>query len=184
MVWKHDGKEIAVGSSFVDKNGFKHPSNWESSWSAKDKKDWGLVWENDAESFDKRFYNGRDAKGKLIEKSLNDVDVTDEKGNKVKDSDGVQLVNEGLKTKYIRETKEMCNNFLEKTDWYVVRKAEGGSDIPSEITTERNNLRNSCKTIEDKINACKSLSDFKKLFDAPTKDGVISGDAPINDWGD
>ena len=37
-------------------------------------------------------------------------------------------------------------------------------------------------TIEDKINSCTKLADFKKLFDVPMKDGKIIGNAPIYDF--
>ena len=32
MVWKHDGKNLTVGKSWTDKNGFKHPYNWATAW--------------------------------------------------------------------------------------------------------------------------------------------------------
>ena len=57
MVWKHNGNEIKVGSSWTDKNGFKHPYNWSTAWTDQNKKDWGVTWTKDADtSFDDRFY--------------------------------------------------------------------------------------------------------------------------------
>lgn len=58
-----------------------------------------------------------------------------------------------LKTNKIKELKYIYNNKLAKTDWYVIRASEGGSAIPSNITTERNDFRTECATKEAEINA-------------------------------
>ena len=183
MVWKKsDGTIVNVGSSWVDSNKIRHPSNW-NIWSADDKKAAGLTWADDLADYDQRFYWGYDSDNKLIEKKLADEDATDADGNKIKDVKGNQIVNEGLKTIWVRRTKQTTNDLLVKTDWYVVRKAEGGSDIPSSISTLRTNIRNACKTIEDKINGVSAHADFIKLFDEPVdSDGKVTGNAPIYDF--
>ena len=178
MVWKKsDGTVVNLGSSWVDANKIRHPSNW-GVWTDVEKKAAGLTWTDDPQPHDERFYSGRDANGKLIEKSLVDVDAVDSDGNKIKDTEGNQVVYEGLKTKWIRETKEMANGFLKPTDWYVTRKAETDTAIPSSITTYRGKIRTASKTIEDKINACSSLNDFMALFNVPS-DG---SNQPIYDF--
>lgn len=58
-----------------------------------------------------------------------------------------------LKTQKIENLKAIYNGKLSKTDWYVVRAAEGGSGIPSDIATERSDLRTECATKESEINA-------------------------------
>ena len=179
MVWKHNGNEIKVGSSWTDKNGFKHPYNWASSWSDKDKKEWGLTWTDDVDtSFDSRFYWS-----KGVERKLNDEDATDEKGNKVKDENGNQIINYGLKTQWIKKTKQRANDLLSKSDWEITRKAEKGTAIASATTTFRDKVRTACDSIEKSITDCKTLADFKKLFDTPVdKDGNVTGNAPIHDF--
>ena len=179
MVWKHDGKNLTVGKSWTDKNGFKHPYNWNSSWSDKDKKDWGLTWTDDVDtSFDNRFYWSKD-----VERKLADEDATDESGNKVKDADGNVIVNQGLKTQWIKITKQRANDLLSKSDWEVTRKAEKGTAIASATSTFRDKVRTSCNDIETKINACSNLTAFKALFDTPVdKDGNATGNPPIHDF--
>ena len=73
---------------------------------------------------------------------------------------------------------------LAKTDWYILRASDDSSlSVPSDITAKRKAIRDACKTIEDKINACSSLDDFKKLFDTPVdSDGNPTGNAPIHDF--
>lgn len=58
-----------------------------------------------------------------------------------------------LKESKIVNLKAMYNSELAKTDWYVTRKQEKGTAIPSAIQTERDDLRTSCSTHETSINA-------------------------------
>ena len=179
MVWKHDGKDLTVGRSCTDKNGFKHPYNWATAWTDQNKKDWGVTWTKDADtSFDDRFYWS-----KGVERKLNDEDATDESGNKLKDKNGNVIVNQGLKTIWINITKQRANDLLSKSDWEVTRKAEKGTAIASATSTFRDKVRTACNDIETKINACSNLTAFKALFDTPVdKDGNATGNPPIHDF--
>ena len=58
-----------------------------------------------------------------------------------------------LKAQKIENLKHLYNSKLAKTDWYVVRASEGGTAIPSDIATERSDLRTECATKEAEINA-------------------------------
>ena len=179
MVWKHDGKDLTVGKSWTDKDGFKHPYNWSTAWTDQNKKDWGVTWTKDADtSFDDRFYWS-----KGVERKLNDEDATDAKGNKVKDENGNVIVNQGLKTQWIKKTKQRANDLLSKSDWEITRKAEKGTEIASATTTFRDKVRTACDSIEKSITDCKTLADFKKLFDTPVdKDGNATGNPVIHDF--
>ena len=61
------------------------------------------------------------------------------------DDDGVDLdpviVIEGLKTKLIRIVKSQAETELSRTDWYITRKSEKNTAIPSAITTHRDAVR-------------------------------------------
>ena len=61
------------------------------------------------------------------------------------DDDGVDLdpviVIEGLKTVLIRQVKAQAEGELNRTDWYISRKAEKNTAIPSAITTHRDAVR-------------------------------------------
>ena len=180
MPWKHNNIAIKAGKAWSDKDGVQHPANW-NIWSDPEKKDKGLTWEDEPDtSFDNRFYFS-----KGVERSLTDILVTDEKDEKVIDPmTGKQMVQEGLKTQYIAQTKQTANDMLSKTDWYIIRASDDSSlAVPSDITTKRKAIRDAAKTIEDKINATSKLADFIKLFDAPVdKDGNPTGNAPIYDF--
>ena len=58
-----------------------------------------------------------------------------------------------LKEQKIANLKAMYNRKLAETDWYVTRKQEKGTAIPSDVQTERDNLRSECATKESEINA-------------------------------
>ena len=183
MVWKlSDGTIVNVGSSWVDSNKIRHPSNW-GVWSDAEKKAAGLTWTDDVAPHDNTFYLGRKADGSLIERALDDEDATDEDGNKKKDRNGNQVINYGLKTTWINITKQRANDLLSKSDWEITRKSEKGTAIASATTTFRDKVRTACDTIETKINNCSNFTEFKALFDPPVDSkGDVSGPAPIDDF--
>ncbi len=61
-----------------------------------------------------------------------------------------------LKQKRISNSKTEINERLKNTDWYVVRNAETGAEIPANIATERADYRAESVTIENEINALKT----------------------------
>ena len=179
MPWKHNNIAIKAGKAWSDKDGVQHPANW-MIWTDPEKKDKGLTWEDEPDtSFDNRFYYS-----KGVEKSLTDILVTDENGEKVIDPmTGKQMVQIGLKTQYIAQTKQTANDLMSSSDWMIIRNAEKSTAIPEATTKFRDSVRTKCEEIETAINACSSLADFIKLFDTPVdKDGNPTGNAPMYDW--
>ena len=67
-----------------------------------------------------------------------------------------------LKTKRIEELKKVAYDKLSSTDWYAIRKAEKGTDIPSDIVTERDSIRTSVTTKEGEINALTTKASILK----------------------
>ena len=183
MPWKHNGRTIKVGRSWVDDNNIRHPSNW-MIWSDSVKADKDLVWEDPPASeapFDNKFYWGRQTDGTLIERSLTDINEVDSDGNAIIDPrTNQQLVTKGLKSVWITQTKQTANDLLSNTDWMITRKSEKGTAIPDATQTYRDSVRTACNTIETKINNCSNLTEFMALFDAPVdSDGNHTGNAPI-----
>ena len=54
---------------------------------------------------------------------------------------------EGLKTVLIRTLKAQAAGELQNTDWYVIRKADAGTAIPSAIETHRAAVRTKCASM-------------------------------------
>jgi len=184
MAYKYKERYLKVGKAWQDDDGFKHPYNWSSSWSADDLKKWGVTFEADADtSYDDRFYFAKD-----IEKVLGDTLWVDQDGNAVNDPmTGSQGVTAGLKTNWIAQTKTTANSKLASSDWYVTRKAEASTAIPSDISTYRSAVRTATATIEKKITDCADLDAFKALFVVPMDSQTPpqpTGKAPIYDFPD
>jgi len=180
MPWKLGDKIIREGRSWVGSDGTQYSSAWARMTDAE-KKAAGLTYVADPKTWDNRFYWGWDSEEKnLVERKIDDEDATDESGNKLKDENGNQVINYGLKSTATANTKTIARAKLSDSDWYVTRKAEAGTAIPSSVTTYRTAVRTACKTIEDAITACDTHAKFMALYDVPDGGKV----APINDWPD
>ena len=82
---------------------------------------------------------------------------------------------EGLKTKLIRDVKLEAANELAKTDWYVVRKSEESTAIPSAITTHRRLVRSRQAAMETSITNASDTPALETLYTYTTdSDGVHS----------
>ena len=64
----------------------------------------------------------------------------------------IQTLDE-LKTNKINHFKAVVNSELQKTDWYVIRKADNNDAIPEDVQTARTDLRTQSTTVENEINA-------------------------------
>ena len=58
---------------------------------------------------------------------------------------------EGLKTQLIKTVKSQAAGELQNTDWYITRKADAGTAVPSAITTHRAAVRTKCAEMETAI---------------------------------
>ena len=187
MPWKYNGQTIIEGREFVGVNGQQFTKVW-MRLTADEKKAAGITWEDPPASeapYDNRFYWGRQTDGTLIPRSLTDVNEVDADGNPVKDTDGNQIVTPGLKTTWVAQTKRTANDKLAVHDWYVTRKAEKSTAIPSSVTTYRDAVRTKCAEIETALNNAADLTAFMALFeDERNSDGSLKTIAKINDWPD
>ena len=82
---------------------------------------------------------------------------------------------EGLKTKLIRTVKAQAAEELKNTDWYVVRKADASTAVPSTITTHRAAVRTKCAEMETAITNAADTPALKTLYTYTTDgEGVQS----------
>ncbi len=178
-MWTYLGKVIRVGRGWTDAEGVKHPATW-NRWTDAEKTAHGLVWDASLQPvpFDNRFYwSAGNAK------NIADVDAVDEDGNAILDEDGVQVVNKGLKSNAIAQTKVTAGSLLAPTDWMVVRKAETDVAIPADVLTYRQAVRTASEAIETAIAGATTHEAFMALYDAPVDaESMPTGNAPINDW--
>ena len=102
--------------------------------------------------------------GTATAKDHADKDAVDSEGNKIKDEDGNQVIIEGLKTILIRTLKQQAAGELQNTDWYVIRKADAGTAIPSSISTHRAAVRTKCAEMETAITNAADTPALETLY--------------------
>ena len=158
MAFKLNGNPLAVDVAFSH-NEIQYPANWLRLSTAQEKKDLGITEVADDPVYDSRFYNGDGSA-----KALDDVDAKDEEGNLLKNPDGSQMVILGVKSVLKAQEKVTAGSLLAKYDWYVVRKAEKSTAIPTAITTYRDGVRTACNTRETEIDNCADTAALVTLY--------------------
>jgi len=138
MAWKHNSRVIKIGKGWIADDNTKHPRGW-LRWDAARKEAMGLVWEDDPTplgSFDNFYYYGWNSDGDaLLPKPL-----------------------ARLKTSKIGLAKQTSANYLSETDWYVTRKSETNTAIPSGITAYRTAVRANYTTLKTAINNASDIA--------------------------
>ena len=71
---------------------------------------------------------------------------------------------EGLKTILIRTIKQQAAGILQDTDWYIVRKADAGTAVPSAITTHRAAVRTKAASMETAITNAADTPALETLY--------------------
>jgi hypothetical protein len=74
-----------------------------------------------------------------------------------------------LKERQINNFKGQIGSKLAETDWYIIRNADNGTEVPTEISEARQALRDQSDSVESEINA---LTTKKKVmqYDFPNID--------------
>lgn len=149
MSYTLDGQVIKPGNPFVDSNGNQYPKNWLEVLSESQRQEIGIVYTPEATSqyYDRRFYWSAD--------NPKDLDT--------------------LKSVWVAKQKETASTLLNPTDWYVTRKYETDTQIPTDVTTYRAAVRTSCGARESEINGCTTVDELVVLLTG----GV---DSTITEW--
>ena len=164
MSFQLNGQVIRPGKSFVDADGNQYPTNWVTVLSQETKDALGIVWIPDSAPVDTRFYWSEGNP-----KRLEDEPAVNEDGDAVFDKNGVQFINCGLKTDWIKQQKETAGSLLSITDWYVTRKAEAGTEIPANVATYRTAVRTVSGQREAQIAAVTTVDELKALLESQPK---------------
>ena len=99
------------------------------------------------------------------------------------DTDTVAM--EGLKTQLIRTVKSQAAGILQDTDWYIVRKADAETAVPSAITTFRAAVRSKGAAMETLITNASNTPAIETLYTyvntADEGDPVVM-ERPLGEW--
>lgn len=158
MAFKLDGNPLAVDVPFTHGD-VNYPANWLRLSTADEKTALGITEVADDPVYDSRFYWGNGTA-----KTLTDTNEVDENGDPVLDENGDQVVTLGVKSILKAKEKGIAGSLLSRYDWYVVRKAEKSTAIPTAITTYRDGVRTACTTRETEITNCADTAALVTLY--------------------
>ena len=85
-------------------------------------------------------------------------------GDLPKDKEVGDIKVEGLKTVLIRTIKQQAAGELQRTDWYIVRKSDAGTAVPSSITTHRAAVRTKAAEMETAITNASDTPALETLY--------------------
>ena len=119
--------------------------------------------------------------GTATDKPMNDVKWTQKEIDDGDAPDGATtdtIKTSGLKPILISRVKESAENILNETDWYVTRKSEKSTAIPSNISTHRDAVRAKQAEMETAITNAANTAALETLY-ARNNSGVRPlGDLP------
>ena len=99
-------------------------------------------------------------------KALDDVDAKDNDGNLIKNSDGSQMVIQGVKSVLKAQEKNIAKSLLNTYDWQVIRKSEKGTAMDSNVVTFRDGIRTAYTTRKTEIDNCADTAALVTLYGA------------------
>ena len=105
--------------------------------------------------------------GTATAKNITDIKWTQSEidaGNAAPGADTNTVKTEGLKTVLIRKVKTEAEDILNETDWYITRKAEKSTAVPSSITTHRDAVRTKQAEMETSITNASDVAALQTLY--------------------
>jgi len=123
--------------------------------------------------------------GTATAKAIADSDAVDAEGNKLKDENGNQIINEGLKTIKKRMIDNQCAGLLAPSDWMVVKATETGGTMDSGWKTWRASVRTKCNSMQTQIDNASDVDALAALFTyTKQEDGSVTrplGEFPVKE---
>ena len=176
----------SITKIFTNPKGFvlnnnQYPADIFSKWTKAEKEAIGIYEvETDSTNFkDSKWYNNTNesftfASGKVTrswgtatakkhaDTLWTEEDKTD--GRIPEGEDVGDVATRGLKYNLIQETKQQAAGILAETDWYIVRKADAGTAVPSAITTHRAAVRTKTAEMETAITNASDTPALETLY--------------------
>ena len=164
------------GNRGITIGGIQYPKGIFNLWTEAERNAIGLyeiIWDNSKKKDDEYYINTNqtytyDADagtvtatyGDATARAHADANATDEDGN---DLDPVVVI-PGLKTKKIETIKKQAAGILQDTDWYIVRKADANTAVPSAITTFRAAVRSKAAAMETLVTNASNTAAIQTLY--------------------
>ena len=182
------------GNRGITLGDIQYPRSIFTLWSAAEREAIGIyevVWDNTNKK-DEAYYNNTDviygyasevvtaSYGSATAKPHADTLFTAQDEIDGKGTEG-ELKARGLKYNLIQTVKQQAAGELTKTDWYVVRKADAGTAVPSAITTHRAAVRTKCAEMETAITNAADTPALETLYTRNNSGVRPLGEFPILD---
>ena len=188
------------GNKGLEINGIKHPASIFTLWTESERNAIGVytveidetnkkdeeyyINTNITYSYDSSANKVKGVYGSATARAMADSDAVDDEGNKLKDINGNQIINEGLKTIKKRIIDNECRGLLAPSDWMYIKAGEEGGTMDSGWKTWRASVRTKCNSMQTQIDNAADVDALAALFEYTTKDGVTSrplGEFPVKE---
>jgi hypothetical protein len=178
--------------------GVYFPAKYADEWTKEQKEAYGVyeVIDDKTNYKDPNYYiNGADTisfgSGKVTRvwasataKTLADVNWTQAEIDAGQAPDGADtntLRNRGLTYEHKQLIKDSASGLLQSSDWYVIRKADAGTAVPSSITNYRAAVRTRAGEMETLIGNADTVDKLKALYKY-TEQEDKSITRPLGEW--
>ena len=191
---------IRFPRTFIDTDNIKHPRAIFNTWTWEQLNTIGLyeVIDNGTKGNDMFEYTSQptytfSSKNKNIttsytitEKALDDTEAKDEDGKNILDEDGNKVMNYGLKTQAIEQTKRTANSLICRFNWLVERSIyDSSKTIPDAVKSYVASIRADSDAKETAVTNCKTLDELKELYnDEYNEDETIKTQNRMGRWTD
>jgi len=164
------------GNKGITIGDIQYPRSIFSIWTASEKAAIGIyeITFDDSNKKDETYYINTnqtytyDADAGTVTAAYGDATAKAHANANATDEDGADLdpvvVIPGLKTNFIKIIKQQVAGILQDTDWYILRKADANTDVPSAITTFRAAVRTKGAAMETLITNASDTPAIETLY--------------------
>jgi hypothetical protein len=163
------GQTLRAGKGWKDENGVQHPPNWQI-WSAEEKTAAGITEIVQESPPDSRLYTWSHNADGTINKTA----------KALADSGSGDTLVLGVKSNLKQAVNGQQGSLLGQTDWYIIRKADNATGIPSNVQTWRDAIRTKGDAMKSAIDGAANTAAIEALFVVYDVDGNKSG--ILYDW--
>jgi len=165
------GQTLRAGKGWKDENGIQHPPNW-NIWSAEEKTAAGITEIVQASPPDSRLYTW----------SYNADGTINKTAKALADSGSGDTLVLGVKSTLKQTVNSQQGSLLDQTDWYIIRKADNATAIPSNIQTWRDAIRTKGDAMKSAIDGAADTDAVEALFVVYEEDGETIKSGILYDW--
>ena len=165
------GQTLRAGKGWKDENGVQHPPNWQI-WSAEEKTAAGVTEVVQESPPDSRLYTWSHNADGTINKTA----------KALADSGSGDTLVLGVKSVLKLTVNTQQGSLLDQTDWYIIRKTDNATAIPSNVQTWRDAIRTKGDAMVSAIDGAADTNAVAALFLVYEEDGKTIKSGILYDW--